>query len=112
MKIDTFYNADFPIIMTARADGKYPMVHAILNVEHDPPRFVISFRAFWSTKHTQEDVKIVQDELMREVFDSYGHHSLFFELEDGLYKVMAGTPHQIMYDKKKTGLTMIFVEKT
>jgi hypothetical protein len=109
--IEVFYNADFPILMTARVGGGYPMVHAILNAQHAPPRLVVYFQVFRSTKNTQEEVKAVQDELLREVFDSYGQHNLFFELEDGLYKVMKGSPYQVMYDKKKTGMTMILVEE-
>lgn len=104
MKIEVFYNADFPILMTARADGTYPMVHAILRNEVDPPRLVIEFHSLWSHgKHTEEDVKKVRDELIREMHDSYKDHCLVYKVDGKYYKLAKGLLN-------KYGITMIAVE--
>lgn len=106
MNIEIFYNADFPILMTARADGRYPLVHAVLAMEIDPkPRLVIEFRELWMHgKNTLEDVKKVRDELVKEVFDVFEHHRLVYKIEDKYYTLTRGLLN-------KYGPTMIAVEE-
>jgi hypothetical protein len=105
MNIEIFYNADFPIIMTARADGRYPLVHAVLQVEITPPRLVVEFRELWMHgKNTVADVKKVRDKLIKEVFDSFEHHRLVYKIEDKYYTLTRGILN-------KYGPTMIAVEE-
>jgi hypothetical protein len=105
MKIEVFYNADFPILMTARGPGGYPMVHAVLCSEIDPTRLVIEFQALWTYgKHTEADVSAVRDELIKEVHDSYQHHNLIYKIDGKYYKLAKGLLN-------KYGVTMIAQEE-
>jgi|WetSurMetagenome_2_1015567.scaffolds.fasta_scaffold1606743_1 hypothetical protein len=100
MNIDVYDNADTPIFMTAIAEGGYPMVHAILKIDRDHGRFVVIFSPIRRDFHTEKEVKAVRDELLKAVFDTYGYHKLFFEIDGKLYHGTRGILNE-------TGLNLI-----
>jgi len=106
MNIQVFYNTDFPIMMTARGPEGYPMVHAVLSNEIEPPRLVVEFQELRRAgRDTEEDLKKVRDELIKEMQDSYGDHKLFYKLDGKCYRLAKGLLN-------KYGVTMIAVEET